>query len=188
MTLILACSPRRGGNCDAAAAVIRETGGDIPPAAALRDHAVLPCISCGYCEKHPGECPLQAQDDSAALFNLLQNASKLVIIAPIYFYHLPAHLKALIDRSQPWWFLRQTPAAPPRGVRLAYPVLVGARPAGKRLFEGSLITLRYWLDLFGYTLAEPLTLYGLDGPTDLAENAAQREAVVRYAQKTVFGS
>jgi len=188
MTMILACSPRRGGNCDTAAAITRETGGGaVPPVTALRDHAVLPCASCGYCAKHPGRCPLQDKDDSATLFELLQSASKLVLIAPVYFYHLPAQLKALIDRSQPWWTLRETGKGLPRGSRLAYPILVAARPSGKRLFEGSLLTLRYWLDLFGYDLVEPLTLYGLDGPLDLAGDAAQRATVARYTRETVFG-
>lgn len=189
MTLILACSPRRGGNCDAAAAIVREAvGPGAPPVTALRDYRVSPCVSCGSCTHQPGRCPLQDTDDGARLFALIQEASKLVLVSPVYFYHLPAQLKALIDRSQLWWLSREAGRGMPRMSRTAYPILVGARPSGKRLFEGSLLTLRYWLDLFGYELAEPLTLYGLDGPTDLAANPARRDAVARYARETVFGS
>ncbi len=127
-------------------------------------------------------CPLQGRDASAALFDALRAAPSLVLAAPVYFYHVPAQLKALIDRSQPWWMLRDVWKEKAPGGRPAQVILVGARPRGKRLFEGSLLTLRYWLGLFGFELAEPLTLYGLEGPDDLRNDEGGRLAVARYAE------
>lgn len=180
--LFLACSPRSGGNCDSALAVIRERLPDHRfQFTYLRDHPVMPCISCGNCSRHRLSCPLASKDASAGLFAALQTAPVLVLASPIYFYHVPAQLKALMDRSQPWWMLRDAWKETPARRRVAHVILMGARPRGARLFEGSLLSLRCWLGLFGFALAEPLTLYGLEGPDALRENPAQRDAVARYA-------
>lgn len=186
--LILACSPRKSGNSDTAAAAVAgilEAGQRVT---ALRDHTVLPCVSCGYCSRHPGgPCPFMTKDDSGPLFAALERASALVLVSPIYFYHLPAQLKALVDRSQPWWTLRAAQGLPsggnpaPDGKRVAYPILVAARPRGEQLFEGSLLTMKYWLPCFGYSLAEPLTLYGLDAAGALSGSPRAMERVREYA-------
>jgi hypothetical protein len=193
VTAILACSPRRGGNCDAAAAIISATGFGCSgagsfPVTALRDFPVLPCLSCGHCAEHPLHCPLQDKDESAPLFALLQQATRLVLIAPVYWYHVPAQLKALMDRSQPWWAQRGTGAGAASPPRRAHAVLVAGRPPGRRLFEGSLLSLRYWLRLFGYEFAEPLTLQGLDGPLALSRDERSRERIARYARERVFSA
>lgn len=180
--LFLACSPRAGGNCDSALAIVRESLPDCRfQFAHLRDHPVMPCTSCGNCSRRKLSCPLASKDASAGLFDALQTASVLVLASPIYFYHVPAQLKALMDRSQPWWMLRDVWKEIPARRRVAHVILMGARPRGARLFEGSLLSLRCWLGLFGFTLAEPLTLYGLEGPDALRENPAHHNAVTRYA-------
>ena len=186
--LILACSPRKGANCDLAASLVHKAveGSRL---LLLRDTAVAPCVSCGCCATPHTRCPQEQTDASAPLFAALERASALVIVAPVYFYHLPAQLKALVDRTQPWWRAKQATASaggsfPP--YRPAWSVLVGARPTGAKLFEGSLLTLRYWLDALGYAPGAPLTLYGLDGPADLADSQIQQEAVLQYAAGTIL--
>lgn len=183
--LLLACSPRKDGNSDTALTLLREMlcGNDpaAPPITFLREHPVLPCISCGHCERHPGQCPQRAHDASGPLFHALETAPALMLAAPVYFYHLPAQFKALIDRSQAAWMLRYVFKRPRPPRRFAHVILVAARQQGEKLFEGSLLTLKYWLELFGFELAPPLTLYGLEGPGDLAADAENRAAVARYA-------
>ncbi|MCC8195018.1 MAG: NAD(P)H-dependent oxidoreductase [Deltaproteobacteria bacterium] len=184
--LLLACSPRQGGNCDTAMAIIRQGMGRVnkpaPPVTFLRDHAVSPCVSCGHCARHRLECPLFARDGSAPLFDALGHASSLVLAAPLYFYHVPAQLKALIDRSQPWWMARDVWGETPSSRRVAHIILIGGRSRGERLFEGALLTLRYWLDLFGFDLAEPLPLHDLDGHGALGQSGERSAQVARYAE------
>lgn len=184
--LLLACSPRRNGNSDTALCIARDIiygqGASAPPVTYLRDHPILPCISCGHCERHRGECPLRVHDESGPLFHALETAPVLVLAAPIFFYHIPAQLKALIDRSQAAWMLRHVWNVPRPPRRKAHIVLMGARRQGQKLFEGSLLSIKYWLDLFGFTLAEPLTLHGLEGPDDMRDKEEPRQAVVRYAE------
>lgn len=182
-TLVLACSPRRGGNTDTAAAVAAENLGSGRDVAYLRDHDVLPCVSCGYCSAHPGgPCPLTARDGSAPLLASLEKAASVLVVSPVYFYHVPAQLKALMDRTQPWWTRRAALGLGPGGERVAHAVLIAARPKGDKLFDGAVLSLRYWLGCFGFTLAEPLTLYGLDAPGDLARSSAALEKIAGYAE------
>ena len=183
---LLACSPRQGGNCDAVADSLckglsgQHTAG--PTVTFLRDHPVAPCSSCGSCARQRLACPHLNMDASAPLFDALCKARTLVLVAPIYFYHVPAQLKALIDRSQPWWMARDIWKDPPFSQRNAHIILVGARPKGERLFEGALLSLRYWLDLFGYTLASPLTLNSLDRPEDFRNSPDHQALVADYAE------
>ena len=185
---ILACSPRRGGNCDAAAALFREglaSGGTAGRAGArtvfLRDHTVAPCVACGHCSRYPGVvCPFEKTDSSTPLLDMLVAAPALCIIAPIYFYHVPAIFKALIDRGQAFWTQRAA-ASVSTAQRKAHVILIAARPRGEQLFEGSLLTLRYWLDSFGIAMQPPLTLKSLDEPGALRADPEAREAIARYA-------
>lgn len=200
MSLILSCSPRRGGNCDTAAELLRSPG-EAPPLF-LRDYSLLPCTSCDFCRSQPRRCPLSAKDDSEKLFQAIFNTRKLVIVAPIYFYHLPAQLKALIDRSQAFWREETSGDTPGKKTgpgeagtgktegegaaapREAHAVLIGARPTGDKLFEGSILSLRYWMKALGFSLKNTLLLYGLDGPGELAAKPEKREAVLAFAAGT----
>lgn len=134
----------------------------------------------------PFGCPLTRKDDSAALLRLLAEAPGICLVSPVYFYHVPAQLKALLDRTQPFWRFAEAGidlyAGLPR--RRSFVMLAGARPRGRRLFEGSLLTLRCVFEGMNSDLAEPLTLYGLDGPGDIGakSEAATRERIMAYGE------
>ena len=195
--LILSCSPRAGGNSDFAAKLAAETMRT--PALFLRDTAVLPCVGCGACsaaaphvpslEPTPGRpylgCPLSLRDASAPLLQALLRAPLIFLTAPIFFYHLPAGFKGLIDRLQPFWALREAQdprlaALPERRCGL---VLCAGRPKGEKLFEGSVLTLRWALSLLNIRLEDPLLLRGVDAAEDLAGNQEARDAVQAYTEK-----
>ena len=180
--------------------------GDGPKPVYLRSHRVEPCVSCNACShaaRHmtnpdlaeagasgPGPslhfgCPLTLKDDSTPLLRLLAKAEGLCIVAPIYFYHQPAALKALVDRTQPFWSLRDAgvtcySAQKPRSCHV---ILLAARTKGDKLFEGSLLTLKYALSPLNIRLAEPLLLTGLDGPSDLLEQPEAMRSIVAYGEE-----
>lgn len=189
LPLVLGCSPRAGGNSDAAADLFVRGLAAGPHEVAvrqLRDSMVLPCVSCGLCSRCPGSaCPLEEQDASGPLLRAMAAAPALCLVSPIYFYHLPAQLKALVDRTQPFWEAKRHGVAMEavRPGRPAWVILLAARPRGARLFEGSLLTLRYCFAAMGVVLMEPLCLYGLDGPGDLAADPRSRDAVLAYARQ-----
>ena len=143
----------------------------------------MPCRGCNYCGTPGHACILAQRDDCEGLLRLLYTASAVFWLAPIFFYHLPAQSKALIDRAQAYWHLKrnQDPeimALPPRQ---AHVLLIAARSRGEKLFEGSLSTLRYFFEPFNVTLAEPLLITGLDGPQDLMRATEQARRVADWA-------
>lgn len=160
---ILTCSPRRGGNSDTAAAIAHDSF--VRPAEVRRvaDILVRPCISCGYCADHPGTCVLDGPEDGAlSLLEGLVAGPAACLVSPIYFYHLPAQAKALVDRCQRYW----NGKVPGRGTPLGA-ILIAARPRGDLLFQGAELTLRYMARSLGMSPVPPLCLYGLDAPADL---------------------
>lgn len=201
---LLSCSPRPGGNSDTAAKLFAQgyrlglneaPAKDLSPKNGpepvfLRESRVFPCTACGCCEKPapsgreqpPFGCPLALRDDSAGLLARLVSAEEICLVSPIYFYHLPAILKALIDRVQPffWSASEEARALARPEPRLCRVILLAARSQGEQLFAGSLLTLRYTLALLHIRLAEPLLLYGVDRPADLDRNYRLREQVIAY--------
>ena len=186
MVPIFACSPRRGGNTDTAAAIVAEAleaKGIASDIVRLREHKLMPCQGCNYCGTPGHACILAKRDDCGRLLRLLYAAPAVFWLAPIFFYHLPAQSKALIDRAQAYWYLKrnQDPeilALPPRQ---AHVLLIAARSKGERLFQGSLSTLRYFFEPFNIDLAEPLLITGLDGPQDLDRTPEQTRNVAAWA-------
>ncbi len=191
--VIFACSHRARGNSDRGAALlaqgVEEAGGraEIVP---VRDFEILPCLACQACLAHPQHCcVLQAKDQAEELFSRLENAPVVFFSSPIYFYHLPSRFKTWIDRGQRFWAKRQDaiPGQLASGLlapaRLAHVALFAGRPRGERLFEGALVTLKFFLANFGITLAEPLLLRGKDEPGDLAADAGAEAELIGMGRK-----
>jgi len=172
-----ACSPRAGGNTDAMAhhfvQGVRAAGGNAE-VTQLRDHTVLPCAACRACAAEAdAACPLAGRDDAEILFRRIEEAPLVCLLSPIFFYHVPAQLKCLIDRAQQYWERRRR--APERQTSFVRPGLVGlvaARRRGEKLFEGSMLTLKYFFELFDIRVVEDCRLTGYEQPDDLARDAA----------------
>ena len=176
---LFACSPRAGGNSDTATSLLSDgissAGGEFS-LFKLRDHSILPCIGCGGCDRSD-KCVLEEKDDCVQLFQALLQAPVLFFASPVFFYHVPALFKAWIDRGQSYFVRAQRKdpfllSLPPRK---AHMVMVAGRPTGEKLFEGSFLTMKYFLRPFNITLGETLVYRGKDAPGDLAgdEQAAE---------------
>jgi hypothetical protein len=142
----------------------------------LRDYTVLPCAACHFCaEDADANCLLAKRDDAETLFRQIEEAALVCMMSPIFFYHLPAQFKCLIDRAQRYWVRRQRQfksspnwQAPPG--RPALIGLVAARLRGEKLFEGSMLTLKYFFDLFNIRVVDGCQLTGYDHQDDLARD------------------
>ncbi|MBG0791078.1 MAG: flavodoxin family protein [Desulfovibrionaceae bacterium] len=186
--VIFACSHRRGGNTDRAAELLAEgvrAAGGRADILYVRNFKVMPCMACGYCDEAVNRqgrerCVLGPEDDAHLLFERLFTARTALFASPIYFYHLPSQFKTWIDRSQQFWTARQTGEQWVAGLpqRTARAVLAAGRPEGARLFDGALLTLKYFLHNFNMRLDDPLTLRGVDGRADLAGRADLEERIV----------
>lgn len=190
--LIFATSPRPKGNTDTAAAILAEvlqSQGVASSIVPLRDYKFTPCQGCNYCGVPGNACILAQRDDCEYLFGLLRSAAVVFWLAPIYFYHLPAQSKALIDRAQTYWHLKRAHDPLVMGLppRKAHVLLIAARSRGENLFQGSLYTLQYFFEPFNISLADPMLVTGLDGPDELNASGAQRQSIAEWGLAALAG-
>ena len=165
--LALMGSPRKGGNCDLLLdEFLRGVGEGEVEKFFISDLNISPCRECLDCYA-AGECVIK--DGMEELSPKLLEAERLVLAAPIFFYGLPAQFKALIDRGQVFWarkYLLGFP--PPRSTRSAFVILTGAT-GGKKLFNGALLTLTYFLETLGVKLSDRLLLRKAGEPEELPD-------------------
>lgn len=167
MTTLLAIygSPRRHGNTSSllrqAVAGARAAGAEVEEIV-LRDLKISPCLEIYGC-KFDGQCVLQ--DDFQAVRDRLLAADGLMLATPVFFYAVSAHTKILMDRCQSLWVGQHWVAAEkrraPRPPRPALLISVGAT-RGRRLFDGVLLSMRYFLDALDMTLWKTLLYRELD--------------------------
>ncbi len=192
---ILACSPRVGGNSDAMAQLVAQGVRQERKKAHiwyLRDYSILPCTACSACFHHAEQrCVLEDKDQAKHLFQLLEGANPVVLTAPIYFYHVPASLKALLDRGQKYWARRQVQGQASKSAqgyeKFLLPILVAARPRGDNLFTGSMLSLRLFGDLFQRTVGEGSLWRGYDASQDFLADAQACEALVALGREVARG-
>lgn len=186
LPLVLSCSPRKGGNSDTAADLLAQAAAEAGARCEvlrLRDFEVLACRGCNHCGRNPEHrCILADKDQAELLFARLLTAPWVAFTAPIYFYHLPSLFKALIDRAQRFYNKART-SWPPSPTRQAHLVLVAGRARGEQLFEGSLLTLKYFLRPLGLEAGEPLLMRGLDSPADLGGSERAANSVRELGRK-----
>ncbi len=100
--LVLAASPRKGGNsdllCDQFMLGARDAGHQAEKIY-IHDRNIMFCLGCMSCQKKGGTCV--QKDDMADILTEMVRADVLVMATPIYFYSLNAQLKVLIDRTCP---------------------------------------------------------------------------------------
>ena len=163
---------------------IQEAGGDAE-LFYLRNFKIKPCTACRLCEmgrkpRHlPTKCPLSNKDFAHELFQQLLYAPFVFFASPIYFYHLPSIFKTWIDRGQEYWAYKKNGDEIMQGIkpRPAYVCLMAGRDKGDRLFEGALLTLKYFLDSFELTITDPLTLRGVERLGDLEKSEGAQQLV-----------
>ncbi|MBF0412037.1 MAG: NAD(P)H-dependent oxidoreductase [Desulfamplus sp.] len=137
----------------------------------------LPCIGCGYCEKN-GFCSIK---DSLAedIFHLFRRADLIVLATPVYFYGIPARMKAIIDRSQTLWSRKYkfNINDPKASYRKAILLSTGGSN-GHSLFDGIRLTAKYFFDAIGAELAGEICCPGVD----------ERNALKTLVNKNIDGT
>jgi multimeric flavodoxin WrbA len=183
--LVLEGSPRRGGNSevlmDAVARGIAREGGRVERVR-VADLKIAPCVGCGGCDK-TGHCVVK--DEMTGLYEKIVAARRLVLVSPVYFYALPAQLKAVVDRGQALWNRKYLQIK--KGEwrddpdRKGYLVAVAAT-RGPKVFEGPILTAKYFFDATGFAYAGELLVKGIDGRGEMAR------AVDELARAEEFGA
>ncbi len=172
--LAIYCSPRNPSNSgrllDSALESLLEAGVDVERLY-IRELTIAPCDACGVC--YDGSpCPIE--DDMKDIYPKLENTGGILVASPVYFYGVPAGAKALIDRCQAFWVRRYMLDNPIPSGRAAG-VIITAGSGGERVFEGSRLTIKYFLDSISIDMPPMLTVKSCDyRPPELPENEITR--------------
>jgi multimeric flavodoxin WrbA len=163
--LCIAGSPRHRGNSeqllDAAVRGVRAAGG-LPDVLSVVEYGIQICCGCNICSRG-GVCIVA--DRMQDLYPRIDAAEAIVVSSPVYFATVPANLKALYDRCQPYWARRHLlGAATPVGLKRPGAFLVvraGGDPFG---YEAAVITTRSVFGVLGVEYAHELVVDGVDLP------------------------
>jgi multimeric flavodoxin WrbA/protein-tyrosine-phosphatase len=171
LVLGLQGSPRIQGNTGALLDAFLEEARRLGATAERLDVArkkISPCLECGTCERD-GFCPID--DDMQETYHLLWRADLIVVATPIFFYGPTAQLKALIDRSQTPWARRYVHRLqdPGRTWRRGFLLSLGATK-GKNLFDGTVLTAKYFFDAVGAEFSGSLTFRQIEGAGEIKEH------------------
>ena len=128
---------------------------------------IAPCKEYLGCFKD-GNCVIR--DDMDDIYPKLLGADVVIIASPMFFYGVSSQAKALIDRCQALWarkhILKQS--LPNSGRKGAF-IAVGATK-GKRLFEGAILTVKYFFEAIGVEYADELLIRGVDARGEIKEH------------------
>ena len=180
--LIIAASPRVGGNTDTMADWAQaecQAMGLVWERLNLRDYAFSPCIECNACYQD-GHC--HVKDGMQAIYPKLLEATKIILAAPVFFYTFGGLAKAFIDRTQCYWaakfVLKQHPVADEehRRARQLLPLACGGTNFPDT-FSCYQKVLKNFCMMIEVQCQEGVFLPGIDAKDDILKDTAYRQAV-----------
>lgn len=163
-------SPRRDGNSASllqqAVAGARAEGASVEEFI-LRDYKISPCLEIYNCIK-TGECAIR--DDFPQILDKLESSHGIMLASPIFFYTVSAHTKIFMDRCQSLWvrkyWINKEPHGQENTKRLGLFLSTGATQ-GKKLFDGALLTVKYFFDVLDAGLHQTVLCRGVDRKGDI---------------------
>jgi multimeric flavodoxin WrbA len=166
-------SPRRKGNTAAllkrAVEGVRDSGAEVEEIV-LRDLKISPCLEIYGCAQS-GECAIK--DDFQKVRDKILDAQGLMLASPVFFYTVSSHTKILMDRFQSLWVKKNWVETTPKnrqGIkRKGLFISVGAT-GGKKLFDGMLLSVRYFFDVLDMELWKALLYRTLDFQEDVLKH------------------
>jgi len=166
-------SPRRRGNTATllkkAIEGARDSGADVEEIV-LRDLKISPCLEIYGCLQ-AGECAIK--DDFQMVRDKIMSARGLILASPVFFYTVSAHTKMLMDRFQSLWvkkyWVNKTSPEQQTNNRKGLFISVGATK-GKKLFDGMLLSIKYFFDVLDMELWKALLYRQLDFQDDVLKH------------------
>lgn len=163
-------SPRRKGNTarllQKAVSGARNAGAQVEEII-LRDLRMSPCLEIYGCNQ-AGECRLK--DDFQTARDQILSSRGLMLASPVFFYTVSAHTKILMDRFQSVWvkkhWVDQISKDPKTATRKGLFIAAGAT-RGRKLFDGMLLSLKYFFEVIDMELWKALLYRGLDFEDDV---------------------
>jgi len=182
-------SPRRGGNTEIlleeALQGAEKEGAEIERLY-LSDLKISPCMECHGCDT-TGDCVIL--DEMQKIYPKLLEADIIILASPIFFYGVTAWAKSLIDRSQALWAKKYLVKNPSMGKkekrRKGFFISVGATK-GQKVFEGAILTVKYFFDALNAEYAGELVYRGIDGKGEILNHPEALEQAREAGRKLVL--
>ena len=182
-------SPRRKSNTeillDKALEGAREAGAEVEKVLVSK-LKISPCLEIYACLKD-GNCAIK--DDMQLLYKKLLEADHVIFASPMFFYGITSQAKAIIDRCQALWVRRHVlgMGKEDNRVRRGVFISVGATQ-GKKLFDGAVLTVKYFFDAVGVKYSGDLLVRGIDKKGQIEEHPAALQDAFRLGQELVRGN
>ncbi|MGA8848527.1 MAG: flavodoxin family protein [Dehalococcoidia bacterium] len=179
-------SPRRQSNTeillDKALEGAREAGAEVEKVLVSK-LKISPCLEIYAC-RNDGNCAIE--DDMQALYKKLLEADHTIFASPIFFYGITSQAKAMIDRCQALWVRKHVlgMGKEDKRVRRGAFISVGAT-RGKKLFDGAVLTVKYFFDAIGVKYSGDLLVRGIDNKGQIREHPTALENAFRLGQELV---
>jgi multimeric flavodoxin WrbA len=192
-------SPRKNANTQTLVEGVlqgaAEKGADIQ-LVNLRKLAINGCLGCEGCKKHPGKCV--QKDDLTPLLQEMASSDALVMGTPVYWFHVNAQFKMLVDRLYSFMQFGEDPETGAPTVQSAFPsgknfvfIISRGDPEPPSMFPQFYDHLNEWLNLIPLTLGagryEMIHQHGADIDRKAARNDPALLAKVRQAGAGLLG-
>jgi len=182
-------SPRRQSNTeillDKALEGAREAGAEVEKVLVCK-LKITPCLEIYACFKD-GKCTIK--DDMQMLYDKFLEADHIVFTSPIFFYGVTSQAKAVIDRCQALWARRHVLGMGKEDTRVRRGVFISVGATrGEKLFDGAVLTVKYFFDAIGVRYSGDLLIRGIDNKAQIKEHATALGDAFRLGQELVRGS
>jgi len=181
-------SPRRQSNTeillDKALEGAREAGAEVEKVLVSK-LKISPCLEIYACRKD-GNCAIK--DDMQLLYKKLLEADHVIFASPMFFYGVTSQAKALIDRCQALWVRRHVLGMDKEDERERRGVFISVGATrGAKLFDGAVLTVKYFFDAIGVEYSGDLLVRGIDDEGQIKEHSTALEDTFRLGQELVRG-
>ena len=147
---------------------------------------ISPCLEIYACFKD-GNCTIR--DDMRTLYDKLLQADHIVFASPIFFYGITSQAKAVVDRCQALWARRHVLGMGKEDTRVRRGVFISVGATrGEKLFDGAVLTVRYFFDAIGVKYAGALLIRGIDNKAQIKERPELLQDAFRLGQELVCGN
>jgi multimeric flavodoxin WrbA len=149
----------------------------------LRDLKLSPCLEIYSC-KQDGACRIR--DDFQGVRDQVLSCGGLMLASPIFYYSVSAHTKILMDRFHSVWvkkhWVDRGSGPEPSQRRKGLFISAGATQ-GRKLFEGTLLSVRYFYDTLDMDLWKALLYRGLEDADDVLKHPEYLDEACRAGQE-----
>jgi multimeric flavodoxin WrbA len=181
-------SPRKQSNTDIlldkALEGAREAGAEIEKVLVSK-FKVSPCLEIYACLQD-GNCAIK--DDMQSLYQKFLETDHIILASPMFFYGITSQAKAIVDRCQALWVGRHVlgMGKEDKRVRRGVFVSIGAT-RGEKLFDGAVLTVKYFFDAIGVKYSGDLLVRGIDNKAEIKEHPKALDDAFRLGQELVRG-